>query len=324
VCQGGGGTFPDPIRRSFFPEGNADFCIDPHADFRSFGQGEKEPLGLACESLPGDCARYARFELRHVVIVPYVIVGNSRARITVTLLEFPGVDQACAFFTDERFGDGSDDARSWQRVSPSEVYRSGTNALVWHANHVALLAYTDETSTPSAAEAGGAKLLELLSRSVIGKLPGAASSPLSVSFLSQEGPSLGWHYEHVDLFDMAGLGPGVLANYAVDGGTEPLAVLARTDDDAAKDVLRTFRRVPGSQSLKGAPYEAIRVPLRPAEGEKLVEWLFGRKRSVVLGVGREREKLERSAEELVRHAELLRLKAKLDALEVSAPDGGMR
>jgi hypothetical protein len=76
--------------------------------------------------------------------------------------------------------------------------------------------------------------------------------------------------------------------------------------------------------LKGAPYEAIRVPLRPAEGAPLVEWLFGRKRNVVLGVGREREKLARSAEELVRHRELLRLKEALEALEVSAPDGGMR
>jgi hypothetical protein len=93
-------------------------------------------------------------------------------------------------------------------------------------------------------------------------------------------------------------------------------VLVRLDDDAAKDVLRTLRRMPGSRWVKGNPYEAVGVSIKDGEGARRMEWLFGRKRNVVLGVGREPERLGRAAAAAVRHRELLRLNALLGDLRL--------
>ena len=316
VCRGGGGRLDDALGASTLPRVVGGLCIDPHADFRSYGAGAKAPLRAACEVVSGDCAGYARFGLRRVLVVPYVNGVDPRARITMTLLELESPEASYALFTERVLGDSPDDFAQWKSVEPSgTAVVSGASALAWRASHLALLDYADETSAPGrAAERGGAALAAL-ARELVQSLPGKPELPRSAALLpKRDGGPLATRFEHQDLFGIGGLGSGAVARYSPAGRVAPLAVLARLDDDAAKDVLRTLRRLPGSRSQKGAPYEAVGVSIKDGETASRMEWLFGRKRNVVLGVGREPERLGRAAAAAVRHRELLRLKALLDDL----------
>jgi hypothetical protein len=316
ACAAGGGTLDDPARAAWFSRTVAGLCIDPHADFRSFGDGAKAPLGAACETLEGDCASYARYGLRRVLVVPYVSAADPRARVTVALLELASPDAAYALFAARVLGDSADDTVAWKRLNVAgTAQRAGTKGLAWRAQHLALLDYADETSAPGRAAERGAPSVEALAKELVERLPGKPDMPRSVALLpARDGGPAVVRYEHGDLFGIAGLGAGAVARYAPGGKESPLAVLARDDDDSAKDVLRTLKRLPSARSKKGAPYDALAVSLRERENDRRVEWLFGRKRNVVLGIGRDYEKLGKEGEARVRHAQMLRLKSLLDEL----------
>ena len=291
-------------------------CTDQHATFRSYGEGAKASLGAACEVLEGDCAGYVRFGLRRVHVVPYVSAADPRARVTVTLLELASSEASFALLTERTLGESPDDYTKWERLDgEGTALLFGARALVWRASHLAELVYTDETSAPGRVAERGRALLEALARELSLRLPGKAELPLSVALLpKRDGGPQRIQFEHEHLFGIEGLGAGALARYASPGAEMPVAVLARADDDSAKDVLRTIRRLPGSRSLRGAPYEAVGAPIQEGEGGLRREWLFGRKRHVALGIGYEPDKLDRKKRDRDRHAALLRLKALLDEL----------
>lgn len=316
ACAKDGGTIDDASWAAFFPKRVSGLCIDPHADARSYGKGAKAPLGSACEVLPGDCANYGRFGLARVLVVPYVGSAQARARVTVTLLELSSPEASYSLFTERILGDAPEDFRAWKPIDEEGTkMRFGSEALVWRANHLALVDFTDETSTPEQAAERGVPLLEALSRELARMLPGKPERPAAVTLLPKRdaGP-LAVHFEHEDVLGIGGLGSGAVARYAPFGRNAPLAILTRQDDDAAKDVLRTLRRIPGSRSPRGGAYESVEVSIQSADGAPRMEWLFGRKRNVVLGIGREPEKLDRAGRVRVRHREALRLKALLDEL----------
>jgi hypothetical protein len=236
----------------------------------------------------------------------------------VTLLELESPEASYAHFTERVLGDSPDDFTRWKTVDPSGMaVVSGASALAWRASLLGVLDYADETSAPGRAAERGAPALAALARELVKTLPGKPEPPRSAALLpKRDGGPLATRFEHQDLFGIGGLGAGAVARYSPAGRATPLAVLARPDDDSAKDVLRTLRRIPGSRSQKGAPYEAVGVSIKDGEAAPRMEWLFGRKRNVVLGVGRERERLGRAAAAAVRHRELLRLKALLDDLRL--------
>jgi hypothetical protein len=317
ACATGGGTIDDAARAAFFPRRLSSLCIDPHADLRSYGKDAKSPLGSACEVLPGDCASYGPFGLTRVLVVPYVIAARPRARVTATLLELASPEASYALFSERILGDSPDDFRAWKPLTREGTQMlSGAKALVWRANYLAMIDYTDETTTPDRAAEHGAPLLEALARELARLLPGKEDRPASVALLPERdaGP-LAVQFEHEDVFGIRGLGAGAVARYARGGKNAPLAILARSDDDAAKDVIRTLRRIPGSRSLRGAAYESVEVAIQANEGARRMEWLFGRKRNVVLGIAREPEKLDRAGKARVRHREALRLKELFDELD---------
>lgn len=317
ACATGGGTIDDAARAAFFPRRLASLCIDPHADLRSYGKDAKSPLGSACEVLPGDCASYERFGLTRLLVVPYLITARPRARVTVTLLELATPEASYSLFSERILGDSPDDFRAWKPLTREGTQvLSGDKALVWRANHLAMIDYTDETTTPDRAAEHGAPLLEGLSREIARLLPGKEDRPASVALLPERdsGP-LAVHFEHEDVFRIRGLGAGAVARYAPGGRNVPLAILARPDDDAAKDVIRTLRRIPGSRSLRGSAFESVEVAIQVTDGARRLEWLFGRKRNVVLGIAREPEKLDRAGKARVRHREALRLKELFDELD---------
>lgn len=299
-------------------------CIDPHATFRSYGDGEKAPLGAACEVLEGDCQSYVRFGLRRVHVVPYVSGADPRARVTVTLLELASPEASFALYTERTLGDAPGDAAKWKPLDEAgTAVVSGAQALAWRGSHLAELDYTDETSAPGRIAERGAAPLEALARELALRLPGKAELPLSVSLLpKRDGGPRKLLFEHENLFGIEGLGAGALARYGSaraspsdEAAAEmPLAVLGRADDDSAKDVLRTLRRLPGSRPFRGAPYESLSVPLQSGEGGERLEWVFGRKRHVVVGIGYRPASLERKKRDRERHVELSRLKKLLDEL----------
>src|SRR5262245_43852715 len=61
ACAGGGHRFGESVGANVLPRVVGPLCIDPHATFRSYGDGEKASLGAACEVLEGECAGYVRF-----------------------------------------------------------------------------------------------------------------------------------------------------------------------------------------------------------------------------------------------------------------------
>jgi hypothetical protein len=317
ACASGGGTVDDAVRAAYFPRRVSGLCIDRHADVRSYGKGAKAPLGSACEVLPGECASYGPFGLARVFVVPYLASARPRARVTVTLLELASPEASYALLTRRILGDAPDDFRAWKAIDPEGTQvLSGARALVWRANHLAFIDYTDETTTPAGAAERGAPMLEGLSRELARLLPGKPDRPASVTLLPERdaGP-LAVRFDHEDVFGIGGLGSGATARYAVGGRNAPMAILARPDDDAAKDVLRTLRRIPGSRSPRGGAYESVEVSIQSGGGAPRMEWFFGRRRNVVLGTGREPEKLDRAGRARVRHREALRLKELLDAID---------
>jgi hypothetical protein len=243
----------------------------------------------------------------------------------VTLLELASPEASFALFTERTLGDSPDDFATWQRLDgEGTALLSGARGLVWRSSHLAELEYTDETSAPGRAAERGRALLEALARELALRLPGKMELPLSVSALpKRDGGPRRIEFEHEHLFGIEGLGAGALARYASADAEMPVAVLARADDDSAKDVLRTLRRLPGARSIRGAPYEAVGASVQEGEGGPRREWLFGRKRNVVLGIGYQSDKrrgevpgggLDRKKRDRERHAALLKLKALLDVL----------
>ena len=61
----------------------------------------------------------------------------------------------------------------------------------------------------------------------------------------------------------------------------------RADDDSAKDVVKTLKKLEGAHGFKDSPIDAVALGLREAEGEPKIEWVVGRSGNTVIGVGDE-------------------------------------
>jgi hypothetical protein len=62
--------------------------------------------------------------------------------------------------------------------------------------------------------------------------------------------------------------------------------IARPDDAAAKDVIKTFRKLGGAKRLDGPP-AAVRFPLRDDEATPPSHWIVSRQGDRVVGIGDE-------------------------------------
>jgi hypothetical protein len=64
-------------------------------------------------------------------------------------------------------------------------------------------------------------------------------------------------------------------------------VIARDDQDQAKDVIRTFAKTKGAQEEKSAGDGGVRLMVQDGEGAPTAEWLLARAGNLVVGVGDE-------------------------------------
>jgi hypothetical protein len=296
ACESGGGTVADPIAKPFFPRVIAGYCIDPTGETRAYGREATKTLEDVCnEVLNGECEVYKSHGLERVVTLRYVDGGGSPATISVTLSRFDGTLGAYSFYSRRVVAD-DDPAKSTLRAIPvtgSAALGTGI-AYVWRGAHVAELSYTNELESPEKIRDSSRRLLPELAKALSEQLPGEPSPPANVQALPEEDRlELGVRLELDEVLGIAGIGPAATAHYQrADGRRWRVVAIARPDEDGAKDVLATLRKLDGAETTKASGLEALAFA-RGDAGEPKAGYLAARAGATVIIVGDEEHALDR-------------------------------
>ena len=290
ACASGGGTVKDSASAAFFPRVAADYCVDPNSEARAFGDNAQNSLDAVCTELfDGECEVYKSFGLRRVVTLRYIDGKGSPGAVNVNLSRFASAEGAYGFFTKRVVAD-ADPAET----VPAALDAGGAGALgsgiayVWRADMVAELSYTNELEPPDQLKASATKALPPIAQAMGAALPGDAHLPKAVSLLpSEHRLPMGLSYAAKDVLGIGGTGPGALGFYREGSERYRVFALSRADEDSAKDVLKTLRKIDGAKGLKDTGVDAIAFSTRDEESSPLVGWVVGRKGSTVVGVGDE-------------------------------------
>jgi hypothetical protein len=290
ACASGGGTVSDSVSAAYFPRLAAGYCIDPNGDARTFGESAKGTLETVCtELLDGECEVYKNYGLKRVVTLRYVDGAGSSGTVNVTTSRFGTAEGAYAFFTKRVVADGDPADGAPKKIPAGGEGALGTGiAYVWRGELVSELSYSNELETPDQIKASSAKVLPELSRLIGDQLPGELGPLPSVRLLPQ--PNLvpmGISYQHRDALGISGLGSGATGFYQEGQERYRVVGLARPDEDSAKDVLGTLKKLPGAKPQKDLGFDAVAFTTREAEGAPQAEWLAGRNGSRVVIVGDE-------------------------------------
>lgn len=236
--------------------------------------------------MAGGCELYERHGLVRLTTAEYVAADGSPARVLVLVARFGSAEGAFGLFT-SRTGRATRGGESFEPLAAGAAGALGpASAIVYRAERVVELRYSNERTAPSERERLARRALPELGSAIGRALPGTAELPRAARLLPAVGQRpLGTYYAYADLLGIPGFGRGAVAEYRDETG--PFFVLAAVafDDDAAKDVLKTLRRQPGAKKLSQAPYEATRLAHREGDAER-IGWVFGRKGLVIGGVGR--------------------------------------
>ena len=290
ACTGGGGTVRDAESAAFFPRAAGDYCLDPNSEARAFGESAPNSLDAVCTELfDGECEVYKSYGLRRVVTLRYIDGKGSPGAVNVNLSRFASAEGAYGFFTKRVVAD-SDPAET----APATLEAGGAAALgsgiayVWRADRVAELSYTNELEPPDRLKASAKEVLPPIAKAMGEALPGDRHLPKAVTLLpSEHRLPMSISYAVKDVLGIAGVGPGAMAFYREGELRYRVFSLARADEDSAKDVLKTLRKVDGAKALKDTGVDALTFSLRDEESAPLVGWVVGRKGSFVVGVGDE-------------------------------------
>jgi uncharacterized protein DUF6599 len=316
ACASGGGTVKDSASAAFFPRVAADYCVDPNSEARAFGESAPNSLDAVCTELfDGECEVYKSFGLRRVVTLRYIDGKGSPGAVNVNLSRFASAEGAYGFFTKRVVAD-ADPAET----VPATLEAGGAGALgsgiayVWRADMVAELSYTNELEPPDQLKASAQRVLPPIAKAMGDALPGDAHLPRAVSLLPTANRlPMGVSYAAKDLLGIAGTGPGALGFYREGAERYRVFSLTRVDEDSAKDVLKTLRKMDGAKALKDTGVDAISFSMRDDESSPLVGWVVGRKGSAVVGVGDElfvlRGKADSQAARIPEAKKLERVKA---------------
>ena len=318
ACASGGGTVKDSVSAAFFPRIGGDYCVDPNGEARAFGESAPNSLDAVCTELfDGECEIYKSYGLRRVVTLRYIDGKGSPGAVNVNLSRFASAEGAYGFFTKRVVAD-ADPAET----VPAALDAGGAGALgsgiayVWRADMVAELSYTNELEPPDQLKASAQRALPPIAKAMGDALPGDAHLPKPVTLLPVANRlPMGVSYAAKDLLGVAGTGPGALGFYRDGAERYRVFSLTRADDDSAKDVLKTLRKVEGAKALKDTGVDAVVFSMRDEESSPLVGWVVGRKGSTVVGVGDElfvlRGKADSQAARIPEAKKLERVKAVL-------------
>ncbi len=289
ACGSGGGQIKDSVSAAYFPRVAGDYCIDPNGDAKTFGESAAQPLDAVCDLFDGECEVYKSFGLKRVVTVQYVDGKGSPGNVTVTLSRFASPEAAYAFFTKRVVADADP-----LEAAPAPLDAGGAAALgsgmayVWRGELVAELRYVHELESPDQIKSSSARVLPPLATALGQLLPGELTLPPSVSRLpSNERVPSGVAYEYRDLLGVSGAGRGAVGYYKDGERRYRVFVSVRPEEDSAKDVMKTLRKLEGAKATKDSPIDQLNFALHESEGGPRVEWVVGRSGSVVAGVGDE-------------------------------------
>ncbi|HEY6556982.1 MAG TPA: DUF6599 family protein [Polyangiaceae bacterium] len=302
VCKDGGGTISDKQAAAFIPRMAGDYCVDPNGETRAYGEEASGTLDKACTELfDGECEVYKAYGLKRVVTLRYVDGKGSPGAVNVNLSRFENKDGAYGFFTKRVIAD-ADPAES----APAKLEAGGAGALgtgiayVWRGTHVAELSYTNELESPDQLKGSSARALPALAKELGEKLPGDKAAPAAVSALPEtQRVNMGIQYEAKDVLGISGAGPGALGYYKDGDKRWRVFSVVRSDEDSAKDVMKTLKKLDGAKNLKNAPVEGLAFAVRNKETDPKIAWVVTRKGEHVFGVGDEESVLsgDTSAEE---------------------------
>jgi hypothetical protein len=299
ACSAGGGSVSDATSAGYFPKLAGGYCIDPNGDARTYGEAAKGTLETVCtELLDGECEVYKNYGLKRVVTLRYVDGAGSPGTVNVITSRFANAEGAYAFFTKRVIADGDPVDGTPKELAAGTKGALGTGiAYVWRGELVAELSYSNELETPDQIKASSAKVLPDLARQVGEHLPGDVSQLPAVRLLPEaQLVPMGISYAHRDALGVAGLGAGAIGYYQAGAERYRVVALARADEDSAKDVIGTLKKLPGARTQKDLGFDAVAFSTREAEGAPQAEWLAGRTGSSVIIVGDEPLKLKPGAE----------------------------
>lgn len=299
ACASGGGTVKDALSSAWFPRLAGSYCIDPNAEAHAYGEQGKGTLDTVCtELLDGECEVYKQHGLKRVVTLRYVDGAGTPGTVNVIASRFASSEGAFAFFTKRAIagGDPLDSTSKELEAGARSAIGSGI-AYVWRGDLVAELTYTNEEETPDQIRQSSAKVLPELARKIGEQLPGDLNPLPAVRLLPPDNlVPMGIGYAHRDVLGITGLGAGAVGYYKEGELRYRMATLARGDEDAAKDVIGTLKKLPGSKTQKDLGFDAVAFSTRESEGAPQAEWLAGRSGGNVFIVGDEPLKLEPGSE----------------------------
>jgi hypothetical protein len=290
ACAKGGGTPTDPVTAGFFPRTVGDYCIDPNADARAYGEAAKGSLDEVCtELLDGECEVYKSYGLRRIVTLRYMDGGGSPGTIEIKLSRFANKEGAYGFFTKRIVADSDPLATTLTELRAGAAGALGSGiAYVWRGDHLAELSYTNELEPPDKMKESGKRLLPDVARALGDKLPSDTSPPQAVALLPEEHRlPMGISYLLSDLFGISGLGSGAVGFYKDGEKRWRVVVLVRPDDDAADDVLESLKKVDRASTIKEVLFPALAFHTQRDDASPRTEYVAGRRGKHVYAVGDE-------------------------------------
>lgn len=299
ACSSGGGSVSDAVSSAYFPKVAGSYCIDPNGDARTYGEAAKGTLETVCtELLDGECEVYKNYGLKRVVTLRYVDGAGSPGTVNVITSRFASAEGAFAFFTKRVLADGDPVDGTPKELPAGAEGALGTGiAYIWRGELVAELSYSNELETPEQIKGTSAKVLPELARQIGDHLPGDVNPLPAVRLLPTERlVPMGIGYAHRDALGVAGLGAGAIGYYQDGNDRYRVVGLARADEDSAKDVIGTLKKLPGAKTQKDLGFDAVAFTTREAEGAPQAEWLAGRSGGNVIIVGDEPLKLKAGAD----------------------------
>jgi hypothetical protein len=323
----------DPTNLAHLPPSVGTFCLDPGGSDKAYGEDAKEPIGGLCDLIDGGCEIYRHFGVRRVVAVRYLDGSGTPATIDLMLSKFASRDMAYAMFTERVVGDGDPAMPDAPKPTPSpgSAALGVGNATLWRGSFLAELTLSDERASAATLRTRGDALLPELVRKLGEQLPGDIAPPPAVASLpEQDRLPLGVKFVADEALGVHGTGPAALGYYrAAEQRWRLLDVVGR-DVDHAKDVVRSFRALPGASEEKTLGDGGARAVVQDPAGAPQSEWLVARIGNVVAGIGDDTTALhegmtadERGARTLALADKRRRLQSWLDSLR-SAPKPGAK
>lgn len=287
LCSGGGGKIADVSAAKLLPGTVAGYCVDPHNEVRTYGKDGKGTIEQVCTELfDGECEVYRSFGLERVVSVRYADGSGTPGTITVNLSRFESSQSAFGFLTKRIVGDSDPMTLTVEPFDAGTMAAMGSAvAYLYRGPYVAELSYSNDDEAPDALRASGKRILPLLGKAIGDLLPGERELPAAARLLPEtDRIKGGLEFEPKDVLGVTGSGAGAIGFYRDGERRYRVVALERPNDQAAQDVMKTFRRLEGASEQKGPP-ATVTVGLRGNGDGVRIEWVLGRVGKNIVGIG---------------------------------------